>query len=50
MSLSRKEMNKAQINGENPDAITFGINKSKAKEIHLYGCSFWKIRPDNLVH
>lgn len=43
-------MNKAWINGENPDIIAFGTNKSKAMEIHLYGCSFWKIRSDNLVH
>lgn len=50
MSLSRKKMNKVRINGENPDSITFGTNKSKAREIYLYGCSFWKIRSDNLVH
>lgn len=43
-------MNKAQINGEHPDTTTVGTNKSKAIEIHLCECSFWKSRSDNLVH
>lgn len=30
MRLSRKELNKAQINGEHPDTITVGTNKFEA--------------------
>lgn len=42
MKLSRKEMNRVQINGEYPDIITFQTSKLKAIEIHFCGCSFWK--------
>lgn len=50
MSLSRKKMNKAEINGELPDTMTFETNISKAIEIHLCGCSFWRIKSDHSVH
>lgn len=46
----RKKMNKAQINGEHPDTITFWTNISKSIEIDLYECSFWKIRSDDSVY
>jgi hypothetical protein len=50
MRLSRKEINKVQINGEHSDTIILGTNKSKLIEKHFYGCSFWKIRSDNLAY
>lgn len=46
----KKKKNKMYVNGEDPDTITFGTNKSKAVETDLCRCSFWKIRSDHLVH